>query len=315
MSDALDLDFDPEELAMLRQLFRGEAHEALETVTTRVLAGGSARPSADALTEMMRVTHTLKGAAGTVGLTEMVDLSHRLESALEAIEPVRGSLGRALGGSARRDRRWAARVSRRSRRRSRPGANLSALADALRARIDVISRHRGPRARGAAVVRVDDRSRRSSRPGSPTIRRAAAATTPASLADSTTATASEPRTFLRVEPERIDALMSSAGELLFDRTRIERRVQLLRTLARDQPRAHAAEPARRASAMAASTPPTNQRGALSAAESELAGQAALLSADDRGGAARRRDRGAAPHDRRAAARGLTRIRMESARAI
>jgi len=27
--------------------------------------------------------------------------------------------------------------------------------------------------------------------------------------------------------------MSSAGELLFDRTRIERRVQLLRTLARD----------------------------------------------------------------------------------
>ena len=83
MSDG-ELDFDADELAMLRQLFRDEAKDALETVTTRVLAGGSAKPTPDALTEMMRVTHTLKGAAGTVGLNTMVDLSHRLESALAA---------------------------------------------------------------------------------------------------------------------------------------------------------------------------------------------------------------------------------------
>ena len=80
-----DLDFDPEELAMLRQLFRTEAHDALEAVTTRVLAGGSARPTTETLTEMMRVTHTLKGAAGTVGLDVMVDLAHRLESAFAAL--------------------------------------------------------------------------------------------------------------------------------------------------------------------------------------------------------------------------------------
>src|SRR6186713_1249480 len=80
-----ELDFDPEELAMLRQLFRAEAQDGLEVVTSRVLASGSAMPSADALTEMMRVTHTLKGAAGTVGLDTMVDLSHRLESALAAL--------------------------------------------------------------------------------------------------------------------------------------------------------------------------------------------------------------------------------------
>src|SRR5512133_853759 len=78
-------DFDPEELAMLRQLFRAEAHDALEQVTARVLAAGSSKPSPDALTEMMRVTHTLKGAAGTVGLDGVVDLSHRLESALAAL--------------------------------------------------------------------------------------------------------------------------------------------------------------------------------------------------------------------------------------
>src|SRR5437868_6520727 len=84
MSDT-DLDFDADELAMLRQLFRSEAHDALEAVTTRVLANGSARPSPEALTEMMRVTHTLKGAAGTVGLDAMVDLTHRLESSLAAV--------------------------------------------------------------------------------------------------------------------------------------------------------------------------------------------------------------------------------------
>src|SRR4051812_30028436 len=84
MSDT-DLDFDPDELAMLRQLFRTEAHDALEAVTTRILAGGSMRPSAETLNEMMRVTHTLKGAAGTVGLDVMVDLAHRLESAFAAL--------------------------------------------------------------------------------------------------------------------------------------------------------------------------------------------------------------------------------------
>jgi chemotaxis protein histidine kinase CheA len=84
MSDG-ELDFDPEELAMLRQLFRSEAHDALEAVTARILATGPARPSYDALTEMMRVTHTLKGAAGTVGLHAMAELTHRLEDALAAL--------------------------------------------------------------------------------------------------------------------------------------------------------------------------------------------------------------------------------------
>ena len=41
------------------------------------------------------------------------------------------------------------------------------------------------------------------------------------------------REILRVAAERVDKLMDSAGELVFDRTRIERRVQHLRSLARD----------------------------------------------------------------------------------
>src|SRR5678815_5429990 len=51
-------------------------------VTARALAAGSGTLTAEAVTEMMRVTHTLKGSAGTVGLHGVVDLAHRLESAL-----------------------------------------------------------------------------------------------------------------------------------------------------------------------------------------------------------------------------------------
>src|SRR5262249_49406992 len=80
----------------------------------------------------------------------------------------------------------------------------------------------------------------------------------------------EPKSYLRVEPERVDALMSSAGELLFDRTRIERRVQLLRTLARDLART-------RQSLRDAIAHDPRRSSALGEAEGELASQAALLS--------------------------------------
>ncbi|HET9627290.1 MAG TPA: Hpt domain-containing protein, partial [Kofleriaceae bacterium] len=82
MSD--ELDFDADELAMLCQLFRSEAQDGLELVTARLLATGLVKPSEEALTEMMRVTHTLKGSAGTVGLPVMVDLAHRLENVFAA---------------------------------------------------------------------------------------------------------------------------------------------------------------------------------------------------------------------------------------
>ena len=65
-------DFEPEELAMLRQLFRGEAHEALEVITSLALGSGAATPTIEHLAEMMRVTHTIKGAAGTAGYHENV---------------------------------------------------------------------------------------------------------------------------------------------------------------------------------------------------------------------------------------------------
>src|SRR5205814_599725 len=115
----------------------------------------------------------------------------------------------------------------------------------------------------------------------------------------------EPKAYLRVEPERVDALMSSAGELLFDRTRIERRVQLLRTLSRDL--------ARTRQELRDALTRDDDRGAratLAQAEGELAGQAALLAQTT---AALLDEIEALRRTIGELQRGLTRIRMDTAR--
>nr|HEX4317883.1 response regulator [Kofleriaceae bacterium] len=319
-----DLDFDPDELAMLRQLFRGEAHDALELVTTRVLAGGRARPTADALAEMMRVTHTLKGAAGTVGLGSVVDLVHRLESALDLLgrEPspwtidtadqivevsdgLRGYLDELAAdpnsGALTIDR---LRVQIDRIARGQPAPIVTAITGQHPVITTITGQH--------PVVDLDPSVSMSiptivEVPGSGAVE-ATDFDAPEPASDASRrflvdTDAPEPRAFLRVEPERIDALMSSAGELLFDRTRIERRVQLLRTLARDLART-------RQSLRDSLADHTSGRGALVAAESELAGQAALLSQTT---AALLDEIEALRRTIGELQRGLTRIRMESAK--
>jgi chemotaxis protein histidine kinase CheA len=273
MSDG-ELDFDADELTMLRQLFRSEAHEALETVTARVLAGGSARPSAEALTEMMRVTHTLKGAAGTVGLETMVDLSHRLESALAAV--------------GREPSPWV------------PASAdlLVEVVDALRGYLDHMA-EADAEARAAAVRRQIGQLAEPPPAGEPVPELAVDAAAEAGPVP-------EPKPWLRVEPERIDELMSSAGELLFDRTRIERRVQLLRTLARDLART------RQTLREAVADDQVPARAALAEVDAALAGQAALLSQTT---AALLDELEVLRGTIGELQRGLTRVRMESARSL
>jgi chemotaxis protein histidine kinase CheA/CheY-like chemotaxis protein len=251
-----DEGFDPEELAMLRQSFRDEAHEALESVTARALAAGAGTPSPDALTEMMRVTHTLKGSAGTIGLPDMVDLAHRLETAFAQVRS--GHL------------RWTAVIADQvveivdGIRAHVDGIGDDATAAAHAGRVRALLDHLGEGSGDSPVVasRVELRDDSApvaipepAVPGAPIIVREISGPIPVprtptesdgvprpvDRADTTVSitpasdfpAGADGRALLRVEPERIDALMSSTGELLFDRTRIERRVQLLRTLARD----------------------------------------------------------------------------------
>jgi chemotaxis protein histidine kinase CheA len=277
-----ELDFDADELVMLRQLFCAEAKDSLEQVTARVLATGSGKPTGETLTEMMRVTHTLKGAAGTVGLHGVVDISHRLESVIAGI--AKGSVSwvdssadqlvEVTDGLLAYIDQAGAGVA---------GADVTAVK--LRGQIDQIAR--GNRRRESLPIPVIE---------SPpeTVLEPAPHDTPVP----------EPKALLRVEPERIDDLMSAAGELLFDRTRIERRVQLLRTLARDLARTRQSLH----DALDVEGPPS--KATLSMAEGELAGQAALLSQTTASLLdeieALRRTIGELQ-------KGLTRIRMESAK--
>jgi len=316
-----DIDFDDDELAMLRQLFRSEAHDALEVVTARVLSSGSARPSGEAIGEMMRVTHTIKGSAGTVGLGAMVDLAHRLESAFAVI--------------GRDPQVWTAATA----------DQIVEVTDGLRGYVDQLIAQPAGAEHTAAQLRTQIANLTNTEPPPerpsfprfehhsesmviPTIV-TAGALEPLGDAPSDSAVAS-PRTLtpplgtltaptalaetrdlgvrgdgrqLRVEPERIDNLMSSAGELLFDRTRIERRVQLLRTVARDLART-------RQNLRDAIGPSSAANRGLVEAETELAGQAALLSQTT---AALLDEIEALRRTIGELQRGLTRIRMDTAR--
>ncbi len=282
MSDH-ELDFDADELAMLRQLFRSEAEESLEQVTERVLAAGSAKPSAEALTEMMRVTHTLKGAAGTVGLTGVVDLSHRLESVLASLARERTAW---LPTTADQIVEIVDGMRGYFELAGEPAGDT--LIHKIRVQIDAIARPVDHPAPGSAPPFLE--------PPPELVLEPVPHDTPVP----------EPKAMLRVEPQRIDDLMSSAGELLFDRTRIERRVQLLRTLARDLART------RQTLHDALGDAGTPGRASLLATENELAGQAALLSQTT---AALLDEIEALRRTIGELQRGLTKIRMESARSL
>ena len=66
--------------------FRVEAREIAEALSQCVLAferaGGAGTAGADAIAQMLRLAHTLKGAARVVGRADIAELSHALEGEL-----------------------------------------------------------------------------------------------------------------------------------------------------------------------------------------------------------------------------------------
>lgn len=67
----------------LREAFLAEATDLFERIETLVLGLEGATDQAEALGELGRCFHTLKGAAGSVGLTEFAALVHSLEERLD----------------------------------------------------------------------------------------------------------------------------------------------------------------------------------------------------------------------------------------
>jgi chemosensory pili system protein ChpA (sensor histidine kinase/response regulator) len=293
------LDFEDDELEVLRQVFRGEAEQALDAIIVCALGAGLSRPSPAELSDLLRRTHALKGSGGTVGLTRFVELVHRLETSIteltqsplwpgtanDTIVEIADGLRQLLHAEGPA----AAAVG------ERVGADLALLAQALLPAPTPV-RSPGslagiplpiPAEGGGGLVHGGELEG-----GEPD--------------ESGSAELSAPPSTVRVEPERIDALMSSAGELLFDRTRIERRAQMLRTCAREIARL------RQALHDALSGEPDGALDRAGDIEIELANYSAVLSQtsaamlDEIEGL--RRSIGEVQ-------RGLNRIRMESARVL
>jgi chemotaxis protein histidine kinase CheA len=259
--------FNTSEYRALRALFRDESQEALDQVTHLLLRGPAEPMDPAALTELLRTTHSLKGTAGTVGLRAFADAAHRFEGVVEKLR------ARAL--------RWTGDTR----------DALVEIVDCLRARAALTDEGHEAAALGAEI---DGKLAQLTGQAVP-----AASAGAESVSAAYRLARPDERALLRVDPSRIDRLMDSVGELVFDRTRIERRVGELR--------AAVAELGRVGSALGAQAP-----GQLPAVEAELARTTELL---DRLCRALLDDAGALRRTGNALQDGLTEIRMQSSRTL
>jgi chemotaxis protein histidine kinase CheA/CheY-like chemotaxis protein len=201
--------FDTGEHLTLLNIFREEAREGLERITAILIANTGAKPDDDQLNELMRLTHGLKGAAGTVDLPQIASLAHDYESAIERIR-----VGQSRWSLTARDDLVEIADGMHLSIANASGPEQAAIGvSGLRERLGSIGTNRS-----ASEIQTDEvvplqiteshqdesyaERRRPDRRG----------------ADSP---------MLRVDPGRIDRLMNCVGELVFDRSRIEKRASKL----------------------------------------------------------------------------------------
>jgi chemotaxis protein histidine kinase CheA len=272
---AADDSFNTSEYQALRVLFRDESQEALDQVTHMLLRGPAQPMDAAAMNEILRATHSLKGTAGTVGLAAFADAAHRFEGVVQKLRA-----GVLPWTDDTRDA-------------------LVEVIDCLRARA-ALGEDDGDEA-AALGAQLDGKLADL---GGNHAGRVRAVTEPTPVEPVSAAyrlTRRDERALLRVDPSRIDRLMDSVGELVFDRTRIERRVTELGAAVAELGRIGAAL---RAAAVGAD--------ALDATARALDGQLVRL---ERLGRELLDDAGALRRTGNALQDGLTDIRMQSSRTL
>ncbi len=206
--------FDTEETRTLRSFFRDEAHQNLERVVRTLGEVGSEAPSESTIDELLRITHLLKGSAGTVGLPEFANAAHSLEDAL----------ARARRGSIH----WTKSLH----------DSIIEVIDALLAFVDTAEEGT---AADSALANLELRvaSLTQAWTDAETTATTEPRREPRSESSSVTMTPAESQSrgsgpqVLRVDPRRVDQLMDSVGELTFDRTRIERRIHEVELLSQN----------------------------------------------------------------------------------
>jgi chemosensory pili system protein ChpA (sensor histidine kinase/response regulator) len=224
---ALDAEWSPDEARMLRAFFVDEAREHLDHVVQALLDLGRDRTRHDVLNLLFRETHTLKGSAATVGLRAIAERSHRLEDRFV----------RLRDGHEQLDEDGVDR--------------FLAEADLLREMVE----HVAEAGTGAAPPPAAPAPPPPAAPAAPAFPRDAARVQPDDdLARIAKTPAEEPglddldrrgadrrfvgrrrdeRQVLRVDASRLDQMMDAVGELVFERTRIERRAQEFQGVMRD----------------------------------------------------------------------------------
>jgi chemosensory pili system protein ChpA (sensor histidine kinase/response regulator) len=207
-----DESFNTSEYRALRALFRDECHEALELATRHLLHAEPDHIAAESLNELLRTTHSLKGTAGTVGLRDFTDAAHRLEGVFERLRAGALPWSYAMRDALVEVVDWLRALTD----AGEDGAEGALLSEMLDRRLADLSGPAIPSSGdrvGAVPENPGGAQRPPSNPGDSGVARSGRAGEPAQL---------------RVDPSRIDRLMDSVGELVFDRTRIERRVTELR---------------------------------------------------------------------------------------
>ena len=226
----LDEEWDPETARLLRGLFSEEARDHLEVINAALMnleATPEQRPR-ELLDELLRKAHTLKGSAATVGLGLFSQAAHLLEERLVAVKelhqaPDSMDIDRLLRATDVLDEMLEA-----------PAEQLGPLLERLRQGLVAPLAEAGPH--GAAPPEDGPPLHPEAVPGSPYLAGGSPGVAAERRQDERRVSQerrAEVMPTMRVDVGRLDQLMNTTSELVIDRTRIERRVEELRDLARE----------------------------------------------------------------------------------
>ncbi|MBI5235779.1 MAG: chemotaxis protein CheA [Deltaproteobacteria bacterium] len=174
-----------------------EAGETLDGLDRKFLALEKSPRDATLLNDIFRSMHTIKGAAGFLGFQQMVEVSHVAEDVLNRLRKGEMVADAAIMDALLHSVDMVKRLLRNIKDKNSAQENIEPITNALKA----VLAHAPHKAQDAAKPSV---------------------ATPSDAKESQEATLRDKETSLRVDIERLDAVLNLAGELVLSRNRLLR---------------------------------------------------------------------------------------------